>query len=187
MHHVCNTKLSLPCFKCGEMIPPPSYCSVCGVDVSSPHICQPKPQIHRCIVQMSSRTCRHCQMPLPITQYCRSCGMDITEPHVCRSKDYSQVPTRSFKPVHVCRNVFRVETCIACGLPLPPPAYCASCGSDISSQHVCKPISPVHHCAPRIAVGTCLNCNLPLPIPYFCRSCGKDISEPHKCSMQFRH
>lgn len=71
--------------------------------------------------------------------------------------------------------------CPHCGEMLGAPAYCETCGADITPRHVCQPRPLPHLCAEKPAVGRCLACGEALPAAHFCKTCGADITPSHRC------
>ncbi len=83
--HRCTSFRFSRCHLCGESLTPPSYCGSCGRDISTPHVCIPKPVLHRCNFIRINQRCRICGEMLPSPMYCSRCGADIAESHVCRN------------------------------------------------------------------------------------------------------
>jgi len=84
--HTCIKPIhSSRCHLCGMFLPPPAYCGICGMDISAPHTCIPKPLPHICRPLISSTRCNLCGEMLPLPTYCHKCGLNITESHSCRS------------------------------------------------------------------------------------------------------
>jgi hypothetical protein len=73
------------------------------------------------------------------------------------------------------------QTCSLCGELLALPAYCETCGVEISPQHVCPPRPLPHVCPPQPAPGRCLDCGQPLPAKQYCETCGEEITPSHRC------
>jgi hypothetical protein len=184
-NHTCSPKLSQRCFICTELLPTPYFCSSCGMDISEPHICPPKPVKHNCRPVFSQKKCNFCGMFLPKPYYCSSCGMDISDPHNCDSEENFIKSMPLFRNSHTCRPYVYSLNCSFCGLPLPTPYFCSSCGVDISEPHICPPKPSKHICQPTFLQQQCYNCGMFLLAHYYCSSCGMDISEPHECHKMF--
>ena len=179
--HTCSPKFSQRCHNCGQLLPIPYFCSSCGVDISESHICPPKPVKHLCQPVFLQENCNVCGMFLPQPYYCSSCGMDISGPHYCVEEETLMKRMPFFRNSHTCRQYFYSRNCTCCGLPLPPPYFCSSCGTDISEPHYCPPKPSKHICRPVFLQKKCNVCGMFLPQPYYCSSCGIDITEQHEC------
>lgn len=82
--HVCPSMKLRRCPDCGELLPALVYCEHCGVDITPPHVCQPKAAPHICPPHlMMPRRCSHCGELMSSPQHCTRCGADITPVHQC--------------------------------------------------------------------------------------------------------
>ena len=177
--HICRKRITDRCHLCGELLPLPLYCSLCGMDISDIHTCQPKPSHHVCRPLLTRNRCFKCGILLPAPIYCTICGGGIFDSHLCDD----DIDTNNFLGSlnkHICISQSSFICCTSCKLPLPAPFFCSLCGKDISEPHICPPKPQKHFCRPQLKM-SCLRCGKILPPPVYCNKCGMDISEVHEC------
>lgn len=182
--HHCLPLPPQPCPTCGEMLPAPVYCGICGAEISQPHVCQPHPLPHICRELPAKGRCLACGEPLPTPQFCPTCGEDMTPPHHCSGAPPTHVHRAA--PVHIC-PVMELPHCETCGELLPPRQFCPDCGVEITPPHVCQPKPEEHVCPPVVLIPRrCSHCGELLPEPQHCTQCGADITPEHVCATEVK-
>jgi rRNA maturation endonuclease Nob1 len=179
VQHHCLPRPAHSCPQCGEMIPPPTFCETCGADVSSVHVCMPRPLPHICPPAPPPGRCLACGEPLPVRRFCTTCGEEITPSHRCKATLSITVPRPD--PLHIC-PALEIQRCQQCGQIMPPLRFCERCGMDITPPHVCLPPPQTHVCPPYLTMPRrCSHCGELLPKPRHCTQCGADITPKHVC------
>jgi|WetSurMetagenome_2_1015567.scaffolds.fasta_scaffold731019_1 hypothetical protein len=84
-HRCFNLPRLSTCHSCGMPLPSPSYCTICGMDISQLHICIANSTFHICLPMHLDSRCLFCGEYLPTPVYCSRCGMDISERHTCKN------------------------------------------------------------------------------------------------------
>ncbi len=180
IEHRCLPRPAYSCPHCGDSVPAPQFCKVCGADISPVHQCLPRPLPHVCPPAPLRGRCLACGEPPPTPRFCVTCGADITPSHRCKAAPPTQVPRPD--PLHIC-PALKLDRCPHCGELLPGRTYCAQCGMDITPPHVCRPVSQVHICPPYLTMPRrCSHCGETLPAPKHCAQCGADITPEHVCT-----
>ncbi len=177
--HRCLPRSGQACPQCGEVIPPPGYCEICGADLSPQHVCTPRPLPHICPPGLPPGRCLACGELFPAAHFCPTCGAEITPSHHCKAAPPTHVPRPD--PIHICPSL-PLEHCNQCGALMPSLQYCDKCGADITPLHTCQIVPPHHACPPHLVMPRrCSHCGQAVPVSKHCTQCGADITPVHKC------
>ena len=178
--HDCLPRQAQLCPTCGKQMALPSFCAICGEDLTPVHQCQLRPLAHVCAVTTTQQNCLACGETMPNPRFCVTCGADITPSHQCSAASVLEV--RRLDPIHKC-PVLAIERCVSCGDILPAEVYCGSCGMNITPPHLCHLSVPSHECSPLIIMPhRCAHCGEYHPSPQHCAQCGADLTPQHICS-----
>jgi hypothetical protein len=188
--HICSPPPSRRCALCGaaSLL---QYCTRCGMEISLPHACFPRPALHHCAGgRHLGGTCPVCRGALPIPTYCTRCGAALIDAHICiPPAALHSDPLTGFRPVlpplprparHFCSGQMRI--CAVCRQPVFS-SYCGMCGADLSN-HVCKPKPAPHHCFRALNTERCSLCGTMIPFSY-CAVCGAKLVDAHICSRKW--
>ncbi len=179
IHH-CLPRSAQACPTCGELMALPSFCAVCGDELTPVHRCQPRPLAHVCAARTTQQNCLACGQMMSSPRFCLTCGAEITPSHQCSAT--STLEVRRLDPIHKC-PVLLIERCTSCGESLPAEVYCGSCGMDITPPHVCHQPNSDHVCSPLVTMPhRCAHCGEYYPSPQHCAQCGADLTPSHICA-----
>lgn len=178
--HHCLPRPAQPCPYCGEMLPPPVFCEICGANILPQHVCSPHPLPHVCADRPTPGLCLACGEELPARRFCATCGAEITPSHRCSAAP----PTHIHRPdpIHTCPSL-KLPRCDRCGELMPAMRFCETCGVEITPPHICTPQPEAHTCPPVVTMPhRCSTCGELLPKPRHCTQCGADITPQHTCA-----
>jgi hypothetical protein len=179
VHH-CLPRIAQPCPSCSELMPIPSFCGICGEEITTVHQCRPRPLAHICTTEAALGHCLICGEPMPTARFCLTCGGEITPSHQCSAASATVVRRRD--PLHRC-PVYGIGRCASCGGLLPARSFCGSCGMEITPPHTCSPPAANHVCSPLVTMPRrCAHCGETFPQSEHCPQCGVDLTSKHVCS-----
>ncbi len=180
VEHRCLPRPARPCPQCGEALPAPAYCEICGDDLTPAHVCALRPLPHACPPRGAAARCVACGEALPAARFCATCGAEITPSHRCSAAPPTHVHRAD--PIHRC-PAEKLTRCDRCGEILPGRAFCEDCGADVTPAHACQPKPAAHACAPHLLMPRrCSHCGEVLPTPQHCVDCGADTTPVHTCN-----
>lgn len=177
--HRCLPRSGQTCPQCGEIIRPPSYCEICGADISPRHVCTPRPLPHICPSSPPPGRCLACGELFPAARFCLTCGAEITPSHRCAAASPTHVHRPD--PIHICPSL-PLQYCSKCGAVMPSLRYCESCGADVTPIHTCPATQVPHVCPPHLVMPhRCSHCGELMPASKHCIQCGADTTPGHSC------
>jgi hypothetical protein len=178
--HHCLPRFAQPCPSCGEQLSAPTFCGICGEDVTPTHVCALRPLPHTHAPMPVRAACLQCGQPMPAAQFCTTCGADVTPSHRCPAAPPTHVHRAD--PLHRCPTL-EVERCSRCNTLLPAMTFCADCGVETTQPHHCPPVQIAHVCPPLVIMPRrCSKCGTSMPQSSHCTQCGTDTTPDHLCA-----